>query len=180
MVRSAMAIHFNKFNSLMSTDKWKIFSNILKMQKRLKLAIKLIFLCCFLWLSWNSLRSWLKGNVSYSLGYSKEDKLLFPSVTLCPYQDLNPLMNIKIGELRSHLNLSANKVEGFAILRTIQKSNLSQILNKYSFSREESFPINGLLMQGVTPLTPPLTYVQQHGLNCVFWLKYKRRKRQIW
>ena len=141
-----MATNSTHWALAVSTDKWKIFGNILKMQKTLKLAFKLLFLCCFLLLSWNSLRSWLKGNVSYSLGYSKEDKLLFPSVTLCPYQDLNPLMNIKIGDLRSHFNLSLNKVEGFAILQHIERSNLSEILNKYSFSREESFPINGLFM----------------------------------
>ena len=73
---------------------------------------------------------------------------MFPSVTLCPSQDKNPLMNIKIGLLRDNFNLSDYAVKGFTILPTLLKPkyNLSHILGKYSYCREETFFYDGQFM----------------------------------
>ena len=74
--------------------------------------------------------------------------MMFPSVTLCPSQDKNPLMNIKIGLLRAEYKLNDSEVEGFSILATFLKPkyNLSHILDRYSYSRNESFVFDGLFM----------------------------------
>ena len=73
---------------------------------------------------------------------------MFPSVTLCPFQDKNPLMNIKIDLFRANFNLSDYEIKGFAILPTFLKPeyNLSHILDEYSYSRKESFVFDGQFM----------------------------------
>ena len=113
-----------------------------------KVGAKIFFSCLFLSFSLSSLKSWVDGEVSYSLINRKQPNMMFPSVTLCPSQDKNPLMNIKIGLLRAEYKLNDSEVEGFSILATFLKSkyNLSHILDRYSYSRNESFVYDGLFM----------------------------------
>ena len=113
-----------------------------------KIGAKILFSCLFLYYSMTSLKSWVDGEVSYSLINRKQLNMMFPSVTLCPSQDKNPLMNIKIGLLKAEYNLNDSEIEGFAILPTFinPKYNLSHILDRYSYSRNESFDYHGLFM----------------------------------
>ena len=95
-----------------------------------------------------SLKSWVDGEVSYSLINRKQPNMMFPSVTLCPSQDKNPLMNIKIGFLKAEYNLHDSDIEGFSILPTFLRPNfnLSRILEKFSYFRNESFAYDGQFM----------------------------------
>ena len=122
-----------------------IFNNMRWIFKR---GAKIIFSCLFFLYSMISLESWIRGDVAYNLISKRQPNIMFPSVTLCPSQDKNPLMNIKIGLLRDNFNLSDYAVKGFTILPTLLKPkyNLSHILGKYSYSREETFFYDGQFM----------------------------------
>ena len=95
-----------------------------------------------------SLETWIRGDVAYNLINRRQPNIMFPSVTLCPSQDKNPLMNIKIGLLRAEYKLQDRDIEGFSILPTFlrPKFNFSRILDKYSYSRNESFSYDGQFM----------------------------------
>ena len=95
-----------------------------------------------------SLETWIRGDVAYNLINRRQPNIMFPSVTLCPSQDKNPLMNIKIGLLRAEYKLKNSEIEGFAILPTFLRPNfnLSRILDKYSYYRNESFSFDGQFM----------------------------------
>ena len=111
------------------------------MKKQLQIGAKVFFFCVFIIVSTSSLVSWIQGDVSYSLINTRQPSLVFPSVTVCPSQDRNPLMNLKIGGLKNEFNLSDEDINRFAIARTLSnaKYNLSQILNRYSYTKEDSF-----------------------------------------
>ena len=113
-----------------------------------KIGAKIFFSCLFLYYSMTSLKSWVDGEVSYSLINRKQPNMMFPSVTLCPSQDKNPLMNIKIGFLKAEYKLNDSEIEGFAILPTFLRPNLnlSRILEKFSYFRNESFAYDGQFM----------------------------------
>ena len=113
-----------------------------------KIGAKILFSCLFLYYSMTSLKSWVDGEVSYSLINRKQPNMMFPSVTLCPSQDKNPLMNIKIGFLKAEYNLNDSDIEGFSILPTFLRPNLnlSRILEKFSYFRNESFAYDGQFM----------------------------------
>ena len=118
------------------------------MREIVKVGAKIFFSCLFLYYSMTSLKSWVDGEVSYSLILRRQTKLVFPSVTLCPSQDKNPLMNIKIGQLKADYKLNDSEIESFNILPTFlnPRFNLSHILDKYSYSRQESLSYDGQFM----------------------------------
>ena len=122
-----------------------IFNNMRWIFKR---GAKIIFSCLFLLYSMISLETWIRGDVAYNLINRRQPNIMFPSVTLCPSQDKNPLMNIKIGLLRAEYKLQDRDIEGFSILPTFlrPKFNFSRILDKYSYFRNESIAYDGQFM----------------------------------
>ena len=111
------------------------------MEKILLLTAKCVFSIFFITLSLVSLETWIRGDILYNIVQVPQDSVVFPSVTLCPTQTKNPLMNLKMGAVQSKLNLSDGDVNGFNITMTLINSqyNLSDILNNFSYTREESF-----------------------------------------
>ena len=111
------------------------------MEKILLLTAKCVFSIFFITLSLVSLETWIRGDILYNIVQVPQDNVVFPSVTLCPTQTKNPLMNLKMGAVQSKLNLSDGDVNGFNITMTLINSqyNLSDILNNFSYTREESF-----------------------------------------
>ena len=57
-------------------------------------------------------------------------------------------MNIKIGQLKADYKLNDSEIESFNILPTFlnPRFNMSHILDKYSYSRQESFFYDGQFM----------------------------------
>ena len=115
------------------------------MEKILLLTAKCAFSILFIVFSLVSLETWIRGDILYNIVQVPQDSVVFPSVTLCPTQTKNPLMNLKVGGVQSTLNLSSEDVDGFAITLTLNNPqyNLSDILKNFSYTREESFTDGG-------------------------------------
>ena len=69
------------------------------------------------------------------------ENLPFPSVTLCP-REKNSLVNVKMKQIIKDLNLTEaqlmNEVQVFVLFTSM--ANISEKLEKYSFSKLEVFP----------------------------------------
>jgi len=115
------------------------------MEKILLLTAKCIFSILFIILSLVSLETWIRGDIVYNIVQVPQDSVVFPSVTLCPTQTKNPLMNLKVGGVQKELNFSNDDVDGFAITLTLinDQYNLSDILRNFSYTKEESFTGGG-------------------------------------
>ena len=65
---------------------------------------------------------------------------VFPSVTVCPTQDINPLVNIKVKKLMIDFNLTNEEVNGYKINgKLLQLENLTNIIEDYSYGLATSF-----------------------------------------
>ena len=73
-------------------------------EKYLKYGANFFFLLLFLIFSGSSVYSWIQGDVVYNLVHRTDNDPVFPSVTVCPTQDINPLMNIKVKMLMTDFN----------------------------------------------------------------------------
>ena len=115
------------------------------MEKILLLTAKCIFSILFIILSLVSLETWIRGDIVYNIVQVPQDSVVFPSVTLCPTQTKNPLMNLKVGGVQKELNFSNDDVDGFAITLTLinDQYNLSGILRNFSYTKEESLTGGG-------------------------------------
>ena len=109
-------------------------------KKYLKYGANFFFLLLFLMFSGGSLYSWIQGDVVYNLVHRVDNDLMFPSVTVCPTQDINPLMNIKVRKIMNDFNLSNEEVNGYKITNTLSKlENLTSIVEDYSYGFDSSF-----------------------------------------
>ena len=114
------------------------------MKETIKYFILLIFFCFFLYFSASSLGSFYNGNVIYDTAQdNNNDKLPFPSMTLCPAMQLNQLVNLKINRIFEDYNIASAQMavpyQIFSILK--ETGNLSRIVQDYSFSLKESLKI---------------------------------------
>ena len=114
------------------------------MKETIKYFILLIFFCFFLYFSASSLGSFYNGNVIYDTAQdNNNDKLPFPSMTLCPAMQLNQLVNLKINRIFEDYNIaSAQMAVPYQIFSFLKETgNLSRIVQDYSFSLKESLKI---------------------------------------
>ena len=115
------------------------------MKETIKYFILLIFFCLFLYFSASSLGSFYNGDVIYDIVAqdNNNDKLPFPSMTLCPAMQLNQLVNLKINRIFEDYNIASAQMavpyQIFSILK--ETGNLSRIVQDYSFSLKESLKI---------------------------------------
>ena len=114
------------------------------MKETIKYFILLIFFCLFLYFSASSLGSFYNGDVIYDTAQdNNNDKLPFPSMTLCPAMQLNQLVNLKINRIFEDYNIASAQMavpyQIFSILK--ETGNLSRIVQDYSFSLKESLKI---------------------------------------
>ena len=114
------------------------------MKETIKYFILLIFFCFFLYFSASSLGSFYNGNVIYDTAQdNNNDKLPFPSMTLCPAMQLNQLVNLKINKIFEDYTIASARMavpyQIFSILK--ETGNLSRIVPDYSFSLKESLKI---------------------------------------
>ena len=109
-------------------------------EKYLKYGVNFFFLLLFLIFSGSSVYSWILGEVVYNLVHRMDHDPVFPSVTVCPTQDINPLMNLKVKKFMMDFNLSSEKVNGYKIVNTLsEQENLTSIIEDYSYGFDSSF-----------------------------------------
>ena len=112
-------------------------------EKYLKFGANFFFLLLFLVFSGISLNSWIKGAVVYNLVHKMDPNPVFPSVTVCPTQDANPLMNLKVVKFKNDFNLTIEEVNGYRITSILlQQENLTDIIEYYSYGFNTSFKNN--------------------------------------
>ena len=112
-------------------------------EKYLKYGANAFFLLLFLIFSGSSVYSWIQGDVVYNLIHRMEHEPVFPSVTVCPTQDINPLMNLKVKKIMTDFNLSSEKVDAYKIVSTLlEQDNLTSIIEEYSYDFDSSFENN--------------------------------------
>ena len=109
-------------------------------EKYLKYGANAFFLLLFLIFSGFSVYSWIQGDVVYNLIHRMEHDPVFPSVTVCPTQDINPLMNLKVKKIMNDFNLSSENVNGYTITKTLPElGNLTSFIEEYSYGFDSSF-----------------------------------------
>ena len=113
-------------------------------ERYLKYGANMFFLLLFLIFSGSSVYSWIQGDVVYNLVHRTDHDPVFPSVTVCPTQDINPLMNIKVKKFMNDFNMSSEKVNGYKIMNTLsEQENLTSIIEDYSYDFDSSFENKG-------------------------------------
>ena len=109
-------------------------------EKYLKYGANLVFLFLFLGFSLGPLIQCMNGDVVYNLVSTYDPEPDFPSITFCPTQDINPLMNLKVRKLMIDFNLTDQSVSGHRITGALMRQdNLSEIIKHYSYGIDDSF-----------------------------------------
>lgn len=108
------------------------------MKEVLKIVIKFSFVVTFIIFSFQSIMSYLKGDVIFENINEYNEHLVFPSLTICPKLK-EAVVNLKTDLLAADLNISNE--ETIEVPRLIQKQRdpLSFVRN-YTFSQEDIFP----------------------------------------
>ena len=103
--------------------------------------VNFVLLLAFAYLSTQTLIVFINGNVAYDVRKGFDDEnIYFPSITLCPAQRRYLLVNLKIKEIIDDFSITPQQGEGYRIYGTISgQSNVSSILNTYSFELSEIF-----------------------------------------
>ena len=111
----------------------------------LKYSIKFTFFVTFIFFSYQSVTSYLKGEVIFENINEYNENLVFPSLTICP-KPKEAIFYLKTDKLAADLNVSNDRsLTGGKIIRLVKRHEdpLSLIQN-YTFSKEDIFPENNI------------------------------------
>ena len=106
----------------------------------LKYSIKFTFFVTFIFFSYQSVSSYLKGEVIFENINEYNEHLVFPSLTICP-KAIGAIFYLKTDKLAADLNVTNERILTGKIIGLVRRHEdpLSLIQN-YTFSKEDIFP----------------------------------------
>ena len=125
---------------------------VASMKQNFKYAIQITFYIVFCYFSFNSLKHFYNGSIVYETIHNFDNKdVPFPSITLCPAQKANNLVNLKINKMAKDLNLQDHAMQSFNIYGTLKGINnsLMEIVRDYSFTYTEGFHIDHMVSYNI-------------------------------
>ena len=109
------------------------------MKEIVKNVIKFSFFVTFIIFSFQSIISYLKGEVIFENINDYNGQLVFPSLTICP-KLIGAIGNLKTDMIAADLNISFEQTEIAGLIQTY-RDPMSFVQN-YTFSKEDIFPEN--------------------------------------
>ena len=107
----------------------------------LKYFIDFVFVLLFFFLSIKTFIAYFNGDVMYDVQKDSTLKSIpFPSVTLCPVPQVNPIMNIDLTKLIIDTGVEERNFEGYMIWRQMNNfTDIPAILQNYSYTKSQIF-----------------------------------------
>ena len=109
------------------------------MKEIVKYVIKFSFFVTFIIFSFQSIISYLKGEVIFENINDYNGQLVFPSLTICP-KLIGAIGNLKTDMIAADLNISFEQTEIAGLIQRY-RDPMSFVQN-YTFSKEDIFPEN--------------------------------------
>ena len=109
------------------------------MKEKVKYVIKFSFFVTFIIFSFQSIISYLKGEVIFENINDYNGQLVFPSLTICP-KLIGAIGNLKTDMIAADLNISFEQTEIAGLIQRY-RDPMSFVQN-YTFSKEDIFPEN--------------------------------------
>ena len=109
------------------------------MKEIVKNVIKFSFFVTFIIFSFQSIISYLKGEVIFENINDYNGQLVFPSLTICP-KLIGAIGNLKTDMIAADLNISFEQTEIVGLIQRY-RDPMSFVQN-YTFSKEDIFPEN--------------------------------------
>ena len=109
------------------------------MKEIVKNVIKFSFFVTFIIFSFQSIISYLKGEVIFENINDYNGQLVFPSLTICP-KLIGAIGNLKTDMIAADLNISFEQTEIAGLIQRY-RDPMSFVQN-YTFSKEDIFPEN--------------------------------------
>ena len=106
----------------------------------IKKILKLASYVTFGYFSFLSLMDFIDGRVEYSIIQEKGENLLFPSVTLCPYDESSRVF-FNSSQIQDDFNVSPSLFSGYQIWQWIKFQNKTfkySLIKDYAYTEQEA------------------------------------------